>query len=125
MAWKSLRFGALWIALVLAGCGGESLEQAVIRAGGDPDAGRVKVAQFGCPACHSIPGFAAGEGQIGPSLAGLAERPTLAGGVPNTPENLMLWIRRPSDVVPGTTMPVLGLTEQDSRDVAAFLYSLP
>jgi cytochrome c2 len=45
--------------------------------------------------------------------------------VPNTPENLMRWIRRPSDVVPGTAMPVLGLSEQDAKDIAAFLYSLP
>jgi cytochrome c2 len=83
------------------------------------------VAQFGCPACHAIPGFAAGEAQTGPSLAGLSRRDRLAGGVANTPENLIRWIRRPSDVVPGTAMPVLGLSEQDAKDIAAFLYSLP
>lgn len=114
-----------WIVLLLAGCGGEALERAVLRAGGNPATGRVKVVRFGCPACHSISGFPLSETQTGPPLAGLAKRSVLAGGVPNTPENLMRWIRRPSDVVPGTAMPVLGLSEQDSRDIAAFLYSLP
>lgn len=117
--------GGLCLALVLCACAGETRQQAALLAGGDPDAGRAKVARFGCPACHAIAGFPAGEGQTGPSLAGLAGRPTLAGGLPNTPENLMLWIRRPSDVVPGTAMPVLGLSEEDSRDIATFLYSLP
>ena len=113
-----------FLLFLLTGCGA-SREQAVREAGGDPAAGRVKVARFGCSACHAIPGFAGGEAQTGPPLAGLAGRKELAGGVPNTPENLMRWIRRPGDVVPGTAMPVLGLSEEDSRDIAAFLYSLP
>lgn len=116
--------GAALIVLLLAGCGA-SREEAVRAAGGNPAAGRAKVARFGCSACHAIPGFAGGEAQTAPSLAGLADRERLAGGVPNTAENLMRWIRRPSDVVPGTAMPVLGLSEEDSRDIAAFLYSLP
>lgn len=110
---------------VLAGCAGQAREDAVLRAGGNPAAGRVKIAQFGCPACHAIPGFPSQETQTGPPLAGLAERGQLAGGVANTPENLIRWIRRPSDVVPGTAMPVLGLSEADAKDLAAFLYSLP
>ncbi len=54
----------------------------------------------------------------------LASREQLAGKLPNTPENLMRWIRDPQDVSPGTAMPQMGLSEQEGRDIAAFLYSL-
>jgi cytochrome c1 len=36
----------------------------------------------------------------------------------------MLWIQHPRQVEPRTAMPEMGVTEQDSRDIAAYLYTL-
>jgi cytochrome c len=36
----------------------------------------------------------------------------------------MRWIREPQSISPGTAMPSLGVTEQDGRDIAAYLYTL-
>ena len=83
--------------------------------------GRGRVAGF---ACHIIPGLSGAQGKTGPSLEGLAARPTLAGEIANTPENLMRWIRDPQSVKKGTAMPTLGISEQEGRDLAAFLYTL-
>lgn len=35
----------------------------------------------------------------------------------------MLFILDPASVRPGTTMPDAGLTEDEARDIAAYLYS--
>ena len=48
----------------------------------------------------------------------------LAGKLPNQPENMIKWIREPQEVSPGTAMPQLGVTEQDGKDIAAYLYTL-
>jgi cytochrome c2 len=53
-----------------------------------------------------------------------ADRIYIAGRLPNTPENLMLWIQKPQEVVPNNAMPNMGIGEQDSRDMAAYLYTL-
>jgi cytochrome c1 len=53
-----------------------------------------------------------------------AERTFIAGEVPNTPENLVHWIKSPQSIEPGTAMPTLGLSDQQARDVAAYLYTL-
>jgi cytochrome c1 len=37
----------------------------------------------------------------------------------------MQWIQHPHQVEPHTAMPEMGVTEQDSRDIAAYLYTLP
>ena len=39
-------------------------------------------------------------------------------------ENLMLWIREPQTIEPGTAMPDMAVTEQDARDMGAYLYTL-
>jgi cytochrome c1 len=52
------------------------------------------------------------------------QRTFIAGEVPNSPENLVRWIRSPKSIEPGTAMPELGLSDQDARDVAAYLYTL-
>lgn len=41
----------------------------------------------------------------------------------NTPGNLMHWIQHPQTVVPGNGMPELGVTEDQARDIAAYLYA--
>jgi len=44
--------------------------------------------------------------------------------IPNTPANLMHWIRHPRQVSPDTAMPDTGVTEADARHIAAYLYTL-
>ncbi|HYN19354.1 MAG TPA: c-type cytochrome [Thermoanaerobaculia bacterium] len=92
--------------------------------GGDPRRGRALLPVYGCPSCHSIPGVEGATGLIGPPLDRIGSRAFLAGRLPNTPPNLMRWIREPESISPGTAMPVLGVTEQDGRDIAAYLYTL-
>jgi cytochrome c1 len=35
---------------------------------------------------------------------------------------MIRWIRQPREVRPGTAMPDVGLTDQEARDIAAYLY---
>ena len=62
--------------------------------------------------------------QVGPPLAGLAARRLIAGRLPNTPENMVRWLRQPRAVDPLTAMPDLEVTEADARDIAAYLGTL-
>jgi cytochrome c2 len=89
--------------------------------GGDGERGRLLLRQFGCGACHRIPGVAAAEGNVGPPLGRLHERVYLAGVIANTPSNLVRWIVDPQRVDPLTAMPDLGVTEPQARDMAAYL----
>ena len=90
----------------------------------DLDRGRVALHQYACPTCHEIPGIVGADNAVGPSLDGLAARGYLAGVLPNTPANLVAWLRDPPAVVPGTAMPSLGVTERDARDMVAYLSTL-
>lgn len=90
----------------------------------DVDRGRVALHQYACPTCHEIPGIVGADNAVGPSLEGLATRGYLAGVLPNTPDNLVAWLRDPPKVVPGTAMPALGVTERDARDMVAYLATL-
>ncbi|SSW67145.1 Cytochrome c oxidase subunit 2 [Achromobacter veterisilvae] len=92
---------------------------------GDAAAGRDALSQYLCATCHVIPGVAGARHHVGPPLAGIASRPYIAGTLPNTPTNMQRWLRQPARVKPWTAMPDLGLTGQDARDIAAFLYTLP
>ena len=91
-----------------------------------PDAARGKRAleQYACSTCHVIPGVTGATVPVGPSLRQLARRSFIAGVLPNTPANLIRWLRRPQGVKPGTAMPDLGVSERDARDMAAFLGEL-
>lgn len=92
--------------------------------GGDPRRGREKIRTYGCNACHTIPGVAGANGLVGPPLSQIGNRVFLAGELPNTPANLIRWIQHPRQVEPHTAMPEMGVTDQDSRDIAAYLYTL-
>jgi cytochrome c2 len=92
--------------------------------GGDAKRGRDALFQYACNACHVIPGVTGAQTRVGPPLAGIAGRGLIAGKLPNTPDNLALWLRRTQEVKPGTAMPQLGVTEQDARDMAAYLATL-
>jgi mono/diheme cytochrome c family protein len=79
----------------------------------------------GCAGCHTITGVPGARGLVGPPLdAGLATRVYVGGVVPNDPANLIRWIRAAREINPHTAMPSTGITEQQARDVAAYLYSL-
>jgi putative membrane protein len=111
-------------AAALSGCGGNVDRQAAELTGGDPNRGRAIVAKYGCDTCHTIPGVRTARARVGPPLEGVATRVYIAGHVPNTPGNMEDFIRYPHRHDPLTVMPETGVTEQDARDLAAYLYTL-
>ena len=48
----------------------------------------------------------------------------IGGVLPNTPDNMVRWIRAPHRFVPDGAMPDLGVTDRDALDIAAYLESL-
>ena len=92
---------------------------------GDAERGRALAAQYGCNVCHVVPGVEGPQGSLGPTLAGVASRPTLSfGTVQNTPENLVRYIQNPAAMNPQSSMPPIGLTDVDAKDIAAYLLTL-
>jgi cytochrome c2 len=110
-------------AVVLAACTHERDYQPRVHSG-DPGRGEVALARYECGACHAIPGIAGATGQVGPSLESYADRSYVAGKFPNDPETLVRWIRDPPAMAPNTAMPAVPMTDQDARDMAAYLYEL-
>lgn len=86
--------------------------------------GRQVIERVGCAACHSIPGIGWPQGRVGPSLDGFAERSLIAGRAPNRPDVLAAFVRNAPAVAPDSGMPPMPLSEEESRDVAAYLYTL-
>jgi cytochrome c len=101
----------------------DATRELVVVAGGDPERGKETIRQNGCPSYHTIPGIAEKE-LVGPSLEHLAKRVYIAGVLPNTPDNLVAWIRNPPGIDPLTAMPASGLGEAEALDAAAYLYTL-
>ncbi|HEY1464819.1 MAG TPA: hypothetical protein VGF44_15490 [Terriglobales bacterium] len=101
-----------------------ALESRLWTGGGDAHAGRVEIRKYGCETCHTIPGVPGAHGLVGPPLTGIGNRSYIAGELPNTPANLMHWIQHPHSVEVHTLMPEMGVTENDSRDITAYLYTL-
>ena len=95
-----------------------------VSAAPDAERGRRAIAQYACIACHEIPGVIDRGAAVGPPLDGVGARQFLAGVLPNTPENMVRWLRSPPAVNPRTAMPELGLSERDARDIAAYLSTL-
>lgn len=116
--------GIVSIQMLLPGCGREPTEPVVTIPGANPERGRVAVREYGCVACHAIPGVRGANGVVGPPLDGIANRVYIAGALPNTPENMMRWIQNPPGIDPRTAMPITGVTRSDVRDIASFLYTL-
>ena len=110
---------------LLAGCtDGRTVFAYTIATGGDLRRGKTLIETYGCGSCHSIPGIRDAAGLVGPPLLLFGRRSYIAGEVPNTPENLVAWLRNPKSIEAGTAMPNLGLSEQQARDIAAYLYTL-
>ena len=91
-----------------------------------PDArrGRHAIQQYACITCHAIPGVVGSQAPVGPSLERIAARSFIAGVLPNTSENMVLWLIAPQDVKPGTAMPDLDMRARDAKDIAAYLATL-
>lgn len=103
---------------------GSYKEAGRITGGGNPHTGKETIRRYGCQGCHTIPGIRDANGLVGPPLDHLSKRIYLAGELPNTTENLMRWIQHPHEIHPRTAMPEMGVSEQDARDISAYLYTL-
>ena len=91
---------------------------------GDVAAGAELIERAGCGSCHMIPGIDDADGLVGPPLIHWSRRVVIAGLLQNTPSNLVTWLMAPQDIVPDNAMPDLGLTEEQARDIAAYLYTI-
>jgi cytochrome c2 len=122
-------------ALALAGCGDElaQLRNSYATTGlddsrrivdGDAGRGRAQLPAHGCSSCHAIPGFKGPAAAVGPPLAGFARRTNIGGTLPNRPQELVRFLMDAPREIPATAMPDLAVTEQEARDIAAFLYTL-
>lgn len=114
-----MRVIAIGICIALAGCGAETPVS-----GGDAERGRLLLRQFGCGTCHRIAGVADAQGNVGPPLDGVSRRVYLGGVLPNSPINMVRWIRAPRAFDPLTMMPNLGVSEEHARDMVAYLHTL-
>jgi cytochrome c2 len=116
---------AVLIACVVAACGGNGRTARPATIGfGDADIGHDLIEQYGCGSCHTIPGVRGADGLVGPPLNAMGSRTFIAGELANTPENMVRWVMDPQDVEPGTAMPDLGVSEDDARNIAAYLAGL-
>jgi cytochrome c2 len=113
------------IVLGLAACDRERADSVGMQlTGADPAHGRAAAKAYGCGSCHTIQGVPGANALVGPPLQGLAKRAYIAGVLPNTPDNLVLWIKDPQGVSPRTAMPNLGVADADARAIASYLYTL-
>jgi cytochrome c2 len=87
--------------------------------------GPALIQTYGCGTCHTVPGVPSATGNVGPPLGQFGGRIYIAGMLRNTPDNLVTWLRNPQSIVPGNAMPDMDVTEQDARDLAAYLYAIP
>ena len=107
---------------LLAGCGKDEAPKQV--SGGDPLKGQRLMAQYQCAACHTIPEVPGPDGNAGPPLEQFGLRSYIAGGIPNTQQNLTRWLDNPQAMKPGTAMPDLGVSPEEARHMAAYLLTL-
>jgi cytochrome c2 len=119
------RYGVWMVLLVtvgLSGCDQDGARSSWALSGAHAERGPALMKSHGCAACHTIPGMENARGQVGPPLVQFGRRAFIAGVLSNNPDNLVKWLRSPQSVIPGNAMPNTGLTEEDARDIAAYLY---
>lgn len=75
-------------------------------------------------ACHAFPDVAWPRGALGPSLDGFGGQGLIAGRLPNQPGVLMQFVRNAPAMVPATAMPAMPMSDQEARDVTAYLLQL-
>lgn len=87
-------------------------------------AGRDLFQSVACINCHRVGGTVA-DGVFGPDLTHLMSRATIAAGAaPNTPEKLHAWIANPDALKPGALMPAMKLSDDQIKQVVAYLTTL-
>jgi len=111
-------------AALLTGCTAEPSQLADQQSPERVARGQQLLAQYQCGRCHTIPGVAASRGTTGPTLQAFGLRSYIAGQVPNGPDALARWLVNPQALIPSTTMPSLGASPEDARNMAAYLLSL-
>jgi cytochrome c2 len=106
---------------LLSACHGQT---DVARSAGSAQLGAITIGRQACGSCHVIPGIEGADGRVGPPLAHFASQQIIAGTLPNSPDNLKRFLKAPRAVVPNGAMPDLGLSDDQIRDIAAYLYEL-
>lgn len=104
--------------------GGQATRRYSVATGGYSHRGQKIMTEYRCGSCHEIPGIRNADGVFGPPLNAMACRSYIAGQIPNTPQNLTNWVKSPQSMKPKTAMPELGLSDQQARDVTAYLETL-
>ena len=84
--------------------------------------GKALLVAYGCTACHTVKGLHASAGNAGPGLEHIADNSYIAGVLPNTTVAMARWIVSPRQISPGTAMPDLGVSPDEARAMAAYLY---
>lgn len=115
---------AVVAAVMLASVGACRAAEDSVIPGASVERGRRSLAEFGCGSCHEIRGVRGAHGSVGPPLDGVASRSIIAGELPNSPENMVQWIRDPVATEPNTAMPNLRVSEAAAHDMVAYLYTL-
>jgi cytochrome c2 len=112
-------------AILASACSSSNgVKEAEFMTGGSVARGVPAIGKYGCAACHTIPGIETATATVGPPLTQVAVRQYLGGHLTNSPGNMIKWIQHPQRVDPNNAMPELGVTDQDARDIAAYLYTL-
>jgi len=110
--------------VLISACRGDRIDtEPAAATGGSAQRGATLIRSVGCGRCHSIPGIRGADGAVGPPLNAFSRRTYIAGQLPNSPDNLVRWLVDPPAVEPGTAMPSLGLSPEQARDIAAYLYA--
>jgi putative membrane protein len=110
--------------LFLTSCKDNVARAAAEITGGDPERGRYAAREYGCGACHTIPGIPGADTLIGPSLEHIANRAYIGGNLPNNPGNMIEWLKDPRHFNPQTAMPKTVTDDSEARNIAAYLYTL-
>lgn len=110
--------------LFLAACSGSNSHIEPVNVRGQVARGKILVSSYGCESCHVIPNVEGVRGYIGPSLEHIATKYYLAGQIPNSRENLRLWVQHPHSINPQTLMPEMHITDSDATDISLFLETL-
>ena len=82
------------------------------------------VSEKGCVACHAFPDVTWPRGALGPSLESFGAQGLIAGRLPNQAGVLMQFVRNAPAMVPGTAMPAMPMSDQEARDVTAYLLQI-
>lgn len=119
------RAAAIAVLALLFACNkSQERHQIEMTTGGNPSHGKELITQYGCNACHSIPGIEGPKGMVGPPLDHIASRPFIAGKFQNNVANMTKWLQNPQSMDPQTAMPNLEVTQRDSNDITAYLFTL-